>query len=186
MALNLNRIEVIGNLTRDPELRYTPNGQAVASFAVATNRRYQDKTGNWVDAEAEFHEVVVWAKLAEAVNKTIKKGDRVFVTGRVQTQSWEGQDGNRRTKTEIVADTVFGPDVVARASYESNSGPTVANSSTSTPATPTPATPTPSPTPVAPSPTPSPTPATPTSPVENSTPNPATSDDEIDREDIPF
>lgn len=125
MAINLNRIEVIGNLTRDPELRYTPNGQAVASFAVATNRRYPDKSGNWIDAEPEYHEVVAWVRLAEGVNKTLKKGDRVFVSGRTQTQSWEGQDGNKRTRTEIVADTILGPDQVLRSTYESSAGPAV-------------------------------------------------------------
>jgi len=184
MAINLNRIEVIGNLTRDPELRYTPNGQAVASFAVATNRRYQDKTGNWVDAEAEFHEVVTWAKLAEGVNKALKKGDRVFVAGRVQTQTWEGQDGNKRNKTEIVADTVFGPDTVARASYDNNAGPTVAQPTTQSTMQPaeSPATPSVSPAPS------QPTPSQPaTSEPSQSAPNqPAGSNDEIDIEDIPF
>lgn len=123
MAINLNRVEVVGNLTRDPELRYTPNGKAVAGFAVATNRRYQDPNGTWVDGEVEFHEVVVWDRLAEGCNKALKKGDRVFVTGRLATRSWEGQDGAKRTKTEMVADTVIGPDQVNRASF--GDGPAV-------------------------------------------------------------
>lgn len=108
----LNRIEVIGNLTRDPELRYTPNGQAVASFAVATNRRYRDQAGTWVDAPAEYHEVVVWGQLGENCQKVLHKGDRVFVSGRQQTRSWEAQDGSKRYKTEVIVDAIIGPDQV--------------------------------------------------------------------------
>ncbi|MDO8471774.1 MAG: single-stranded DNA-binding protein [bacterium] len=181
MAINLNRVEVIGNLTRDPELRYTPNGRAVASFAVATNRRWQDQQGNWVDADPEYHDVVVWAKLAEGVNRTLKKGDRVFVNGRLQTQSWEGQDGNKRTRTEIVADTVIGPDQVMRAGNEPGNGPTVGSAAPSFAPTPT-ATPTSAPT-AAPSSAPASAPAAPASvPAPASAP----SDDEINIEDIPF
>lgn len=122
MAINLNRVEIIGNLTRDPELNYTPNGQPLSKFAVATNRRYQDQSGNWVDMEPEYHEIVVWGKLAEGTNKVLKKGDRIYVTGRLQTRSWEGQDGAKRSRTELVADTIIGPDQVNRASYDA-SGP---------------------------------------------------------------
>lgn len=171
MAINLNRVEVIGNLTRDPELRYTPNGQPVANFGVATNRRYRDQSGNWVDAEAEFHEVVVWAKLAEGVNQALKKGDRVFVTGRQQTRSWEGQDGARRSKTELIADTIVGPDQVNRASY--GSGPVVQSATA----------------PAAPATTASTTPpVTPAEPTEAETPAtpPSENDEEINIEDIPF
>lgn len=179
MALNLNRVEVIGNLTRDPELRYTPNGQAVAGFAVATNRRYQDQTGNWVEAEPEFHEIVAWAKLGEGVNQALKKGDRVYLAGRLQTRSWEGQDGSRRSKTEIVADTIVGPDQVGRASFAGNSGPLVQSAGQTAPAAST---------------------AQPAAPEDNQAasadqatktataeqPAPAADDDEIDIEDIPF
>lgn len=188
MAINLNRVEVIGNLTRDPELRYTPNGQAVASFAVATNRRWQDQQGNWVDADPEYHDVVVWAKLAEGVNRTLKKGDRVFVTGRSQTQSWEGQDGNRRTRTEIVADTVIGPDQVMRAGSEPSNGPTVSSfaptaaASAAAPA----AAPSPTSTPAsAPASTPGPI-AAPAPATTVSAPAAVPADDEINIEDIPF
>lgn len=110
--INLNRVEIIGNLTRDPELRYTPTNQAVASFAVATNRRYKDQGGNWVDTPPEYHEVVVWAQMAEKVNQVLHKGERVFISGRQQTRSWEAQDGSKRYKTELVADTIIGPDMV--------------------------------------------------------------------------
>lgn len=196
MAININRVEVIGNLTRDPELRYTPNGQAVANFAVATNRRWQDQQGNWVDADPEYHDVVVWAKLAEGVNRTLKKGDRVFVNGRLQTQSWEGQDGNRRTRTEIVADTVIGPDQIMRAGSEPGNGPTVAStSSASAGSTSTSSgsvnSPSAAPTsaPAAPSPTTSPATAPATAPAPTATasaPASAPADDEINIEDIPF
>lgn len=110
--INLNRIEVIGNLTRDPELRFTPNGQAVASFAVATNRRYRDQAGNWVDSPPEYHEIVVWGQLAENCQKYLHKGERVFVSGRQQTRSWEAQDGSKRYKTELIVDAIIGPDQV--------------------------------------------------------------------------
>lgn len=110
--INLNRIEVIGNLTRDPEMRYTPSNQSVTSFAVATNRRYKDNAGNWVDSPAEFHDIVVWGQLGERCNTTLHKGDRIFVAGRLQTRSWEAPDGQKKYKTEIVADTILGPDQV--------------------------------------------------------------------------
>lgn len=108
----LNRIEVIGNLTKDVELRFTPNNQAVASFSVATNRRYKDQSGNWVDSPAEYHEVVVWGALGERCNQLLHKGDRIFVSGRLQTRSWEAQDGSKRYKTELIADSIIGPDQI--------------------------------------------------------------------------
>lgn len=110
--LNLNRVEVIGNLTRDPEQRFTPNNQSVTSFAIATNRRYRDQGGNWVDAPADFHDVVIWGQVGERCSQILKKGDRVFVSGRQQTRSWEATDGQKKYKTEIIADTVIGPDQV--------------------------------------------------------------------------
>lgn len=119
---NLNRVEVIGNLTRDPELRFTPSGQAVASFAVATNRRYRDDNNNWVDSPPEYHEVVLWGKLGEGASQVLKKGVRVFVAGRLQTRSWETSDGSKRYKTELIADTIIGPDQVSRAAYSGGGG----------------------------------------------------------------
>jgi single-strand DNA-binding protein len=110
--INLNHIEVIGNLTRDPELRFTPTNQAVASFAVATNRRYKDQNGNWVDSPPEYHEVVVWGQLGERCNQVLHKGERIFLSGRLQTRSWEAQDGSKKYKTEIIVDTLIGPDLV--------------------------------------------------------------------------
>lgn len=96
---------LMGNLTRDPELRYTPNGQAVANFAVATNRFWKDSEGEMKDA-VEFTDVVVWGKVAENVANYLKKGRKVHLIGRLQTRSWEAQDGSKRQKTEVVASDV--------------------------------------------------------------------------------
>ena len=120
--INLNRIEVIGNLTKDPELRYTPNNQAVASFSIATNRRYKDQSGNWVDSPPEYHEIVVWGQLAERCNQVLHKGERIYVSGRTQTRSWEAQDGSKRYKTEIVADSLIGPDLINKGTTGSGEG----------------------------------------------------------------
>lgn len=100
---SLNRAQIVGNLTRDPEMRYTPNGQAVCSFSVATNRRWKDKDGNQQEA-TEFHNIVAWGKLAEITSQYLKKGNKVYIEGRLQTRSWEGQDGGKRNRTEIVAE----------------------------------------------------------------------------------
>ncbi len=105
--LNLNRAMVIGNATRDAELKTTPNGKSVASFAVATNRRYKDASGEQRD-EVQFHEIVAWGKLGEIAGQIVKKGSKVFVEGRLQTRNWEGQDGAKREKTEIVAENIIG------------------------------------------------------------------------------
>lgn len=105
--LNLNRAQILGNLTRDPEMRFTPNGQAVSNFAVATNRRWRNRdTDEWQDS-TEYHDVVVWGKQAENISPMLKKGQPVFVEGRLQTRSWEGQDGAKRNKTEIIAESVI-------------------------------------------------------------------------------
>lgn len=103
---SLNRVQLIGNLTRDPELRYTPQGTAVASFGVATNRQWTTDDGQKHD-EAEFHNIVVWNKLAEIVAEFLKKGRQVYVEGRLATREWEGQDGQKRRTTEIVASEVI-------------------------------------------------------------------------------
>ena len=98
---SLNRAQIVGNATRDPEMRYTPNGQAVCSFGVATNRRWRDKDGN-TQEQTEFHNVVAWGKLAELMSQLVHKGSKIYVEGRLQTRSWEGQDGGKRNRTEIV------------------------------------------------------------------------------------
>ena len=94
----------MGNLTRDPELRYTPNGQAVANFGVATNRRWSTPEGERKE-EVEFHNLVVWGRQAETINQYLKKGQPIFVEGRLKTQNWEGTDGIKRNRTEIVVDS---------------------------------------------------------------------------------
>ncbi len=102
MAKDFNQAIIMGNLTRDPELRTTPSGQSVASFSVATNRSWNDPSGERKDS-VEFHDVVAWGKLGELVSNYLAKGRKVLVVGRLQTRSWEGQDGGKRQRTEIVA-----------------------------------------------------------------------------------
>ena len=101
MARSLNRVQLIGNLTRDPELRYTPQGTAVCSFSIATNRNWTTDTGEKKD-EVEFHRIVAWAKLAELCSQFLVKGRKVFVEGRLATRSWAAQDGSQKQTTEII------------------------------------------------------------------------------------
>jgi len=101
MAKSLNKVQLIGNLTRDPELKYTPSGTAVCTFTVATNRQWTTDQGEKKD-EADFHRVVSWNKLAEICGQLLKKGRKVFVEGRLQTRSWQAQDGTTKYMTEIV------------------------------------------------------------------------------------
>ena len=103
---SLNRAMIIGNATRDPEMRYTPNGQAVANFGVATNRKWKTQTGD-MQEKTEFHDIVAWGKLAEIASQIIKKGGRVYVEGRLETRNWEAPDGAKRQKTEIVAENII-------------------------------------------------------------------------------
>lgn len=102
---NLNKVLIIGNLTKDPELRYTPSGMAVVNLRVATNRRFKDKNGEQKD-EACFITAVVWDKQAEACNQYLRKGSSVFVDGRLQSRSWDAQDGTKRNVIEIRAERV--------------------------------------------------------------------------------
>ena len=92
---------LIGNLTRDIELRYTPQGTAVATFSIATNRQWKTESGELKD-NAEFHRIVAWDKLAEICSKMLKKGTRAYVEGRLQTRSWQAADGTQKSTTEIV------------------------------------------------------------------------------------
>lgn len=100
---SLNKVLLIGNLTRDPELRYTPSGAAVCTFGVATNRSYTASDGTKKE-EAEFTKIVAWGKLGELCNQLLAKGRKVYVEGRLQTRSWETPDGQNRTTTEVVID----------------------------------------------------------------------------------
>ena len=97
---------IIGNITRDPELRNTPSGQSVASFAVATNLIWTDKNGQQ-QKKTEFHNIIAWRKLAEICSKYLHKGSKVYIEGRLQTTDWTGQDGVKRYRTEIVADNMI-------------------------------------------------------------------------------
>ncbi|MCL5016111.1 MAG: single-stranded DNA-binding protein [Patescibacteria group bacterium] len=107
--MNLNKVFIIGNLTRDPELRQTPSGQPVCSFGMATNSYYTDKSGSR-QTRTEFHNIVLWGRQAELANQFLTKGSNVFIEGRLQTRTWEGKDGQQRKTTEIVGERVqFGP-----------------------------------------------------------------------------
>lgn len=101
MSRSLNKATLIGNLTRDPELRYTPQGTAVCTFSIATNRQWKTESGEARD-EADFHRIVAWDKLAEICSNMLTKGKKVYVEGRIQTRKWQTQDGQDRTTTEIV------------------------------------------------------------------------------------
>jgi single-strand DNA-binding protein len=100
-----NSITVVGNLTREPELRYTPSGAAVAKFGIAVNRSYTNRAGERVE-QTDFFNVNAWRQLAENVAESLSTGTRVVVTGRLQSRSWETEDGQRRTVVEIEADEV--------------------------------------------------------------------------------
>jgi single-strand DNA-binding protein len=102
--MDLNRASIIGRLTRDPELRSLPSGRSVASFSVATNRQWKDQAGQ-LQKQVEYHNVVVWGKQAETAGQYLKKGARAYVEGPLQTREWTGQDGVKRTRTEIICDT---------------------------------------------------------------------------------
>jgi single-strand DNA-binding protein len=103
--MSLNKCQIIGNLGRDPEMRYTPSGQAVTQFTVATNRNYRDAQNEW-QSETEWFRVVVWGQSAERTAERLRKGHKVYVEGRIQTRQWEDQQGQKRTTVELVAQTV--------------------------------------------------------------------------------
>lgn len=106
MSMSLNRVQLIGNLTRDPEVRQIPGGQVVATFGVATNFRWKDQSGQ-LQNKAEFHNIVAWRKLADICGQYLRKGGKVFVEGRIQTRDWEGEDGVKRYRTEIIAENMI-------------------------------------------------------------------------------
>ncbi|MBN1493189.1 MAG: single-stranded DNA-binding protein [Candidatus Omnitrophica bacterium] len=105
MAARLNKVFLIGNLTRDPELRYVTSGQPVVSFSIAVNRVFTSQSGEKKE-EASFIRVVVWGRLAEVCNEYLKKGAPIFVEGRLQSRSWEAQDGSKRNTIEVVANNI--------------------------------------------------------------------------------
>ncbi len=104
--MDLNRATIIGRLTRDPEVRTTPSGQSVATLSLATNRVWTDTSGTRQE-RADYHNVVVWRKLAEIAGQYLSKGRRVYVEGRIETRDWTGQDGVKRYRTEIIAENMI-------------------------------------------------------------------------------
>lgn len=106
MARSLNRVQLIGNLTRDPELRYTPQGTGVCTFGLATNRNWTTDGGEKKE-DTEFHKIVAWNKLAELCSQLLTKGRKVYVEGRISSRSWTGQDGQQRNTTEIVIEDMI-------------------------------------------------------------------------------
>ena len=102
---SVNKVILIGNLGKDPEVKYTPSGTPVAKIALATNERFKDKSGEWQD-RTEWHNVVLWQRLAEIAGEYLKKGGKVYIEGRLQTRSWDDkQTGEKKYRTEIVCDT---------------------------------------------------------------------------------
>lgn len=101
-----NSVTIVGNLTRDPELRYTPSGAATCQFGLAVNRRWQNKTNNEWEEATSFFNVVAWRELAENVGESLQKGSRVLVTGRLEQRSWDTPDGEKRSVVEVIADEV--------------------------------------------------------------------------------
>ena len=107
--MNLNKVFILGNLTRDPELRQTPTGQAVCTFSIATNRFFTDSSGQ-KQKQAEFHTVVAWGRQAEIINQYLRKGSLLLVEGRLQTRNWLDQQGSKHWRTEIIAERIqLGP-----------------------------------------------------------------------------
>ena len=105
--MDLNKVMIIGRLTRDPELKTIPSGATVCQLGIATNYVYTNQqTGQKVE-QVEYHNIVLWRKLAEIAGQYLKKGRRVYIEGRLQTRSWDGQDGSKKSRTEIVADNMI-------------------------------------------------------------------------------
>ncbi|MEK7584077.1 MAG: single-stranded DNA-binding protein [Patescibacteria group bacterium] len=104
--MDLNKVMIIGNVVRDPDIRTTPSGQSVASFSIATNLVWKDKEGKR-QQKAEFHNVVAWRRLGEIVGQYVKKGGKIYLEGRLETRSWDDQNGIKRFRTEIIADNMI-------------------------------------------------------------------------------
>jgi single-strand DNA-binding protein len=103
---NGNTVTMVGNLTDDPELRYTPQGAAVANFRIAVNHRFKDAAGNWQDGETSYFRINCWRQLAENIAESLTRGSRVIVTGRLKMRQWESQEGEKRSVVEIEADEI--------------------------------------------------------------------------------
>ncbi|MFA5926255.1 MAG: single-stranded DNA-binding protein, partial [Parcubacteria group bacterium] len=134
--MDLNKVMLIGNTTRDPELRSTPSGQSVASFGLATNRVWKDQTSGERKSAAEFHNIVAWGKLAEICGQYLRKGSKVYVEGRLQTRSWQGQDGNKRYSTEVIMENMIMLDRKPQGNFSSSVGMPASAAAPSAPQTP--------------------------------------------------
>lgn len=106
-ARSLNKVMLIGNLTRDPNMRYTPTGSAVCSFSIATNRSWTPSDGGEKQEKADYHNIVAWSKLAEVCGQLLHKGDKVYVEGRLQTREWQNKEGQDQRTTEVVIDNMI-------------------------------------------------------------------------------
>lgn len=119
--MNVNKAIILGNVTRDPEVKNIPSGQTVASFGVATNRFWTDKESSEKKQQVEFHNVVAWGRLAEIVQQFLKKGSLVYIEGRLQTRDWEDQQGNKKYRTEIITERMqLGPQAGGNKSGRTN------------------------------------------------------------------
>ena len=169
--MNFNKAIVVGRVTSDPEVRTTPGGQSVTSFGVATNRYWTNANSEKQD-KVEFHNIVAWGKLAEICGQYLAKGALVLIEGRLETQSWEGQDGVKRFRTEIIAENMqMGP----RSAQSGGGAPT--------PAQQAPVSEGPAPAPTAPTPNAQPAESSPQNSSQGQNPE---SEEEIKIEDIPF
>jgi single-strand DNA-binding protein len=131
--MDLNRATILGRLTRDPEVRSTPSGQSVANLGIATSRVWTDNNGVRQE-KPEYHNVVMWGKLADIAGQYLSKGRRVYLEGRLETRDWTGQDGVKRYRTEIIADNLImldGPRGASASSAPSSAGDDVSYSSES-------------------------------------------------------
>ena len=117
--MNLNKVFLIGNLTRDPESRTLPSGQSVSNFGLATNRMWTDSESKEKKQQTEFHNIVAFGKLAEICNQYLKKGSLVMIEGRIQTRNWQGQNGETKYRTEIIAERMqMGPKTSGKTARE--------------------------------------------------------------------
>jgi len=157
--MDLNKVMIIGRLTANPEARTTPQGVTVANFSVATNRVWKDDQGNQQD-RTEYHNIVAWRRLAEICAQYLSKGRQVYIEGHLQTRSWEGNDGKKNYRTEVVADNM----IMLGSRPEGNYQPAAAPIAETT----------------------SPTPSSSDNQPSESTPVENLSDEEIKIEDIPF
>ena len=130
--MSLNKCMIIGNLGRDPEMRYTPNGVAVCSFPMATSETYKDRNSGERITQTEWHNIVIWRGMAETAEKYLRKGSQVFIEGKIKTRSWDDQQGQKRYTTEVVAD------VMQLLDRPGNGSPQVGNNQNATKADPQP------------------------------------------------